>query len=273
MKFKCRMSDGIAMRDFSNIVNTVVRASKLCVFRLTKQHVYFFVGDKRWPVIWAELTPDNFFDEYTMIGVSTQHDEIFLELEPSMLARSLSSLKMTAKPVKIKLTNKQQPCLTIELELSSLSTESRHCVHDVPVRVIPRKEWEMYQTPDIPQFDITIEMPELKHIRHQVDRMRNMSGQITIIADRTGQLILKIETDHATIATHFQGLLIKGSKPITDQKYSAKVEIKKFAMFLSGDTMHPDNVTCNIVHERMLNLCLMIEGHLTMQYFVPAMSS
>lgn len=70
-----------------------------------------------------------------------------------MLARSLGSLRMTAKSVKIKLTNKRQPCLSLEIELPSLSIESRQCLHDVPVRVI-RREWAEHQTPNIPEFDV-----------------------------------------------------------------------------------------------------------------------
>lgn len=36
-----------------------------------------------------------------------------------MLARSLSALKQNARSLKIKLTNKQMPCLTLEIELVS----------------------------------------------------------------------------------------------------------------------------------------------------------
>ena len=89
-----------------------------------------------------------------MNGVSEEQNEIYLEFDPSMLARSLGSLRMTAKSVKIKLTNKRQPCLSLEIELPSLSIESRQFLHDVPVRVIPRREWAEHQTPNIPEFDV-----------------------------------------------------------------------------------------------------------------------
>ena len=105
-------------------------------------------------MVWAELTQTHFFTEYIMNGVSEEQNEIYLEFDPTMLAKSLGSLRMTAKSVKIKLTNKRQPCLTIEIELPSLSLESRQCLHDVPVRVIPRREWAEHRAPNIPEFDV-----------------------------------------------------------------------------------------------------------------------
>lgn len=105
-------------------------------------------------MVWAELSQTHFFTEYIMNGVSEEQNEIYLEFDPTLLARSLGSLRMTAKSVKIKLTNKRQPCLTIEIELPSLSMESRQCLHDVPVRVIPRREWTEHQAPNIPEFHV-----------------------------------------------------------------------------------------------------------------------
>ena len=130
--------------------------SKMCVIRLTTDVLCFNIGDDRVPVVWAELSQSRFFNEYSMEGASEEQNEIFLESDTGMLARSVASLKQTAKSVKIKLTNKRQPCLTFEIELPSLSMDSRQCVHDVPVRVIPRREWCEYQAPHVPEFDVNI---------------------------------------------------------------------------------------------------------------------
>lgn len=91
-----------------------------------------------------------------MSGVSEQENEIYLEFDASMFARSLNSLRIMAKSVKIKLTNKRQPCLTFDIDLSSLCIDSRQCVHDVPVRLVPRKEWQEHKMPDVPEFDVSI---------------------------------------------------------------------------------------------------------------------
>ena len=60
-----------------------------------------------------------------MDGVSEEHNEIFLELLPENLVRSLKAAQ-NAKSVKMKLTKKHTPCLTLEVELVRHSGHSRH---------------------------------------------------------------------------------------------------------------------------------------------------
>lgn len=58
----------------------------------------------------------NFFDEYQMEGVSADANEIFLEVMPENLSRALKTAQ-NAKSVKMKLTKKNCPCLTLAAEL------------------------------------------------------------------------------------------------------------------------------------------------------------
>ncbi|CAK9829107.1 Checkpoint protein HUS1 [Anthophora retusa] len=274
MKFRCRMVDVVAMRDFTNIVNIISRITKQCTLRLTPDEMCFSIGEDRTSMFWAELTQTHFFTEYVMNGVTEEQNEIYLELEASMLARSLSSLRMTAKSVKIKLTNKRQPCLTLEIELPSLSIESRQCLHDVPVRVIPRREWTEHQAPNIPEFDISVNMPQLRYVKGIVDRMKNMSPRITVNADKSGMFVLKIETDSATVSTHFQNLQVWScSQQDCEDEISATVDIKKFFTFLAWDIVHPECVKCNILQDKMVNLFLQLADYLKIHYFLPAMTT
>lgn len=128
----------------------------MCVICLTPTQMCFNACEDGTPVVWAELSHSHFFHEYLVVGVSDVQNEIYLEFDAVMLSTSLNSLKQTARSTKIKLTNKLQPCLTIEIELPTLTTESCLCVHDVPVRVIPRKEWPTYKAPNIPDFHVKL---------------------------------------------------------------------------------------------------------------------
>lgn len=127
--------------------------TRSCVLRLATDELCFIVGDERVPVLWAVLSQEYFFTEYTMSGVTDNENEIYVEFETSMLARSLNSLK-TAKSVRMKLCHKRQPCLTFEIDLTSLTTETRQCMHDVPVRLLSRKEWSESKMPVISEFDV-----------------------------------------------------------------------------------------------------------------------
>lgn len=62
----------------------------------------------------------NFFDEYQIEGVSSDANEICLEVAPDNISRALKTAQ-NAKSVKIKLTKKHCPCLTLAAELVILS--------------------------------------------------------------------------------------------------------------------------------------------------------
>lgn len=66
----------------------------------------------------------NFFDEYQMEGFSAEANEICLEVSPDHVTRALKTTQ-SAKAVKVKLTKKHCPCLTITAELVSLETSKR----------------------------------------------------------------------------------------------------------------------------------------------------
>lgn len=53
-----------------------------------------------------------------MEGVAADSNEIYLELAPENLSRALKTAQ-NAKAVKVKLTNKHCPCLTVAVELVS----------------------------------------------------------------------------------------------------------------------------------------------------------
>ena len=64
----------------------------------------------------------HFFDEYAMEGVSAEFNEIFLEFCPENLLRAMKTAQ-NAKYVKIKLTKKHSPCLTVEVDLVIIMIE------------------------------------------------------------------------------------------------------------------------------------------------------
>lgn len=64
----------------------------------------------------ASVFQGNFFDEFQLEGVSADANEIFLEVAPENLSRALKTAQ-NAKSVKIKLTKKSCPCLTLAAEL------------------------------------------------------------------------------------------------------------------------------------------------------------
>lgn len=142
-----------------------------------------------------------------------------------MLARSLTTLKQNAKSLKIKLTDRQTPCITLDMELVAAdSTQSRRCVHDIPVEVISRKHWDNYVEPQFTDFhvmfvwlciqvfwqvlQVSIQMPSLKPIKSIVEKMKNMSHTLIVSANKDGRLILQIKTNMVNLSAHFTSLSV-----------------------------------------------------------------
>ncbi|XP_011493900.1 PREDICTED: checkpoint protein HUS1-like [Ceratosolen solmsi marchali] len=271
MKFKCKMNDAGSMRDFTNVANTVARMSKQCVLRLTQNSIYFNIADDSMAMVWTKLDKNHFFVDYLVAGKSVEFNEIYMELNTGMLAKSVTSLKTVARSVKIKLTNKQQPCLTFDIELSSISAESRLCIHDVPVTIIPQKKWSEYNEPNIERYDISLEMPQFKHLRSVMERIKSMSPILILSADTNGVLAFKVDTNAATITVHFPNLTVLDCT--SNNEISASVDIKKFHAFLAWEAVHPTAIKCNILNETVININLNLENYLQIKYYIPAIES
>ncbi|XP_066543066.1 checkpoint protein HUS1 [Hoplias malabaricus] len=283
MKFRAKINDVGCLNHFTRVVNTITKLTKTCVLRLTMDNMYFVLSGKvanGGVSMWCELLQVNFFDEYQLEGVSTEANEICLEVAPENLSRALKTAQ-NAKTVKIKLTKKHCPCLTLAAELPSLSSVSRIVTHDIPVDIIPRRLWHDFKEPSVPDFDVSIYLPPLKTMKSVVDRMKNLSNYLVVEANLNGEMNLKIETDLVSVTTHFKGL---GNPPWSDSASQsqdqsrdvedmarARVDIRKLQQFLMGQQVNPNKSMCNIVDQRIIHLILLQED-MSLQYFIPAVA-
>lgn len=114
MRFKKKIKVLVKTSEQTNLQKTLVKcftASGSSTSRRLQHHR-----------VSLQLTPPptslqvNFFDEYQMEGVSSEANEICLEVTPENLSRALKTVQ-NAKTVKVKLTKKHCPCLTIAAEL------------------------------------------------------------------------------------------------------------------------------------------------------------
>uniref|UniRef100_A0A8D0EJQ6 Checkpoint protein n=1 Tax=Strix occidentalis caurina TaxID=311401 RepID=A0A8D0EJQ6_STROC len=278
MRFRAKIVDLACLNHFSRVINTIAKLAKTCTLRLTVSKLYFILSDKvanGGVSMWCELCQGNFFDEFQMEGVAAEHNEIYLELVPENLARALKTAQ-SAKAVKIKLTNKHCPCLRVAVELPSLSSSSRIVTHDIPVGVIPRRLWNDFREPSVPDFDVSIYLPVLKTMKSVVERMKNLSNSIVIEANLNGEMNLKIETDLVSVTTHFKDL---GNPPWSNSAQDrdlesmaeARIDIKKLQQLLAGQQVNPTKALCNIVSKRIVHFILLHED-VSLQYFIPALA-
>ncbi|XP_076027566.1 checkpoint protein HUS1 isoform X1 [Genypterus blacodes] len=281
MKFRAKIVDIACLNHFTRLISSISRLTKSCVLRLTPDQLFFVLSGKAssgGAAMWCQLSQVNFFDEYQMEGVSSEANEICLEVMPDNLCRALKTVQM-AKCVKVKLTKKHCPCLTVAAELPTLSSTGRVVTHDVPVEVIPRRLWHEFKEPSVPDFDVSIYLPPLKTMKNVVDRMKNLSNFLVMEANLNGEMNLKIETDLVSVTTHFKELGCPAwgsSGAAVSQAGGASmsqvtVDIRKLQQFLMGQQVNPSKAMCNMVHQRMVHLILLHED-VSLQYFIPAVS-
>ncbi|KAI8749235.1 checkpoint protein hus1 [Biomphalaria glabrata] len=284
MKFRGKIVDIVCIQQFTNIVGTISKLVKTCIMRITEDKVFFILSERigdGGAQMWCELDQSHFFDEYAMDGVSAEANEIYLEVMPDLMLKALKTAH-SAKWIKLKLTKKNTPCLTMEIDLPTGGPHQRQVVHDIPVNVVPRKHWPDYTEPEMPKFDVSITMPQLKLMKNVIDKMKNLSNYLSLSANRSGEMKLSVETDMVAVSTHFQNLLnptwgnqdgcqILQSSQGQEEFATARIDIRKFAQFLNGQQVNPKRVICNIVHHRMVHFFLMHED-LSLQYFLPVIS-
>ncbi|CAM1324234.1 HUS1 (predicted) [Pycnogonum litorale] len=262
MKFRAKMVEIMCIHLFTRVMQTISKLTKIIVMRLSPTKLCFVLNESTLSggvSIWCEMNQGYLFDEYNMEGVSAEQNEIYLELNADNLVKAMKSAH-SAKSVKIKLTRKHVPCITLEIELPSLSSNSRIVVHDIPVTVIPRRLWNEYQEPNMPDFDVSLYMAPIKVVKNVAERMKNLSQYVMVGANQDGEMTLSVETDQVTASTHFKDL----PKPTWDDNQNehtgkneakVKVDIKKLSHFLSGQQINPAKIICNIVDQKMLQFC------------------
>ena len=283
MRFRGKLVDIACIQHFTRVVSTISKLAKSCALRITPNKIYFILSERvvnGGVSIWCELQQGHFFNEFNMEGVNEEHNEIYLELIPENLVRCLKSAQ-SAKSVKLKLTKKNTPCLTFEVELPSLGVQSRLVTHDVPVNVIPRRLWDEFQEPEMPDFDVSIYMPMLKVLRNIVDRMKNLSNYLILSANQLGEMKLNVETDMVSVTTHFRDLSMpswsRNEAEDQDQRdpadfAEARIDIRKFAQFLLGQQVNPSKTICNIVDGRVAHFFL-LHDDVSLQYFMPEVNA
>ncbi|XP_055377855.1 checkpoint protein HUS1 [Condylostylus longicornis] len=215
MLFRAVIKESHIMKEFYNTIVTLSKLTKQCVMIISSDKVNFIINEETTsvaPLIWTEIQCVAYFDEYKMDGLDAKNNQIFLSFNPANLSRALQLLRGNPAVCKIKLSNKQFPCLTIEIELPSPNNiQNRHIVHDVPITLIPRDEWSSYNIPQTQKPNICLGLPSIRFIRNLVDKLKNLSPSITFYGTNEGELSVVIESDSLTLCSRYRNLDVKST--------------------------------------------------------------
>lgn len=322
MKFRAVINQPAAMRELHGIIAMLAKIHKEATLVLEPTQIHFVLAEnvvQGTPWLWSDIDTGDFFAEYTMHGVDRLlHDRIVMSVNTVKLAGALAQLHQRSQQVrfvKLKLTNRQFPCLTIELEVPSAAGGAavpyRRVTHDVPVTLIAVRDWSEFEVPrlrrrrrrlqinddgttgtthsdgvsctDSGRVSGSIGMPSVRSLRTLVDRIKNLSPSITVYYNNAGELSLVVETDQATVSSHYINLQVvpdddhnAGSGHSADlggvaddavavganNEVSCSVSSKQLAMVLSSLQMSTA-MWCHIERDQALSLRVEIRPSVT----------
>uniref|UniRef100_W5N6Y6 Checkpoint protein n=1 Tax=Lepisosteus oculatus TaxID=7918 RepID=W5N6Y6_LEPOC len=285
MKFRSKIVDVVCLQHFTRVVSTISKLTKTCTLRLTTSNLYFILCDKvanGGVSMWCELSQGNFFDEFQLEGVSPDANEIYLKLAPENLSRALKTAN-NAKSLKIKLTKKHCPCITLAVELVSLQSKSLLRSLTAQSDVLSVLSGLKQKEPHSAFFLSLGWVLPVCALYPLLKRTYCSSLSQVLEANRNGEMNLKIETDLVSVATHFKNLENPPWEPDGDESQGpsqdrhpetmaeARIDIRKLQQFLAGQQVNPCKAVCNIVSGRIVHFILLHED-VSLQYFIPAVA-
>lgn len=121
-------------------------------------------------------------------------------------------------------------------------------------------------------FQISLDMPDFKHLRGVMERIKNLSPILAFSADTNGTLMFKADADAATISVNFSNLVVHDCNA-ESETVLASVDIKKFHALLGWDAIHPTSMRCCILSERVIVISINLDEYIQIKYYIPAVAS
>eukprot|EP01066_Platyproteum_vivax_P001671 Platyproteum_vivax@DN12123_c0_g1_i1.p1 len=227
--------------------------------------------------IWMSLAKQNCFEEYVCES-KRANNEIILSLQPAALAEVLTQAKDCEKAT-FKLSKKEgRAVISAELRFPGLGGPV-YAIHDIYVDVLQGSMADEVAEPSLVKPAFSLEWPQLRTIRHVVDRMRTIHAEnvelemITGEDESSGELTLHFITSEVNVKSTFNKLPVcedsEGSKEAL--KGTLKLKLLQTVMHLSLVTT--ESTLGTLVADKALILYLIFPhscGHVVC--FIPVLN-
>lgn len=275
------------MREVFDIISTLSRMSKEICFNIQSERIYLVGSECKVngiPQIWSDIGKHTYFSEYQLDGMDkTDHLHILFTANTVKLVVALSLLRGDAAVTytKWKLTKKQFPCLSVDIEVSSSHTsETRLISHDIPVTIIPIRDWPEYAVPSVPNINFSLRMPSLRSLRSVVDNIKKYGSSLTVYSTSAGELSLVVENILATITSRYSKLeVIKFNLPDNlpvrvptnvnkkgNEEITCRVQTKQLAIGLASIQLQDMQMYCNVTQDRSFKIVIEVRPNVFINY-------
>ncbi|KRY00460.1 Checkpoint protein HUS1 [Trichinella pseudospiralis] len=309
MKLSVKISNTGSIENFTRLISAISKLSKECIIRIVKDKLYItkkdFVQDAGQKFL-CDLNLESFFTEFRMEGWSADNNEIYLQLSTELLLQALKTGTL-AKSLKIRLTKKVIPYLTLEIKLPTITACNRLVTHDIPVTILLPRLWpeKLFENWSL-DADLKLLLPPVRTVHKVVAGMKHINNYIMIAGSNGGELTLKVETDEVSVAscfpsfvqpsTHITGDCTALNKTIMSNQlsgqgssatsnidlvpasrgdgsvtYSTRIDIRWLLAFLSSQLSSQGNISLSIMDGQMVYFTVNCDDYL-LHYYIPAVS-
>ncbi|KAG5180852.1 Hus1-like protein-domain-containing protein [Tribonema minus] len=221
----------------------------------------------------------------TVVATGPDDVQAFAELQPEHVFEDYN-MKLAKRAGGV-------PHLVVE---SHMSTMEMNVAQDIPVKASGRflmnaEEADYYKAPVVPVSQVQLEMPVQRSMRAVVDRMKGkcsppgkrcrcIDKYLYLDANMRGQLVVRLETDSATIKTFFTQLspryegMERGPQHNRDNKATLKVDAKKLATVLQVYGMSFEGaILCFVENVSLITHVFLAASIGTATFYQPVMVS
>lgn len=172
----------------------------------------------------------------------------------------------------MKLAKNPFECLMIETEVSGIASNHKKSMQ-LPILIIPRRNWGIYKLPTELNYDITVTTSNLRKVRSVIESARNLSPEINICILGEGRLAFIVEQDEFTTTCQFRQLTTvvhkKDDAGNDVAETSCVVNSRKFAAILSQHNFQHAYTSFSIKRDRVFKIEFEVKRNVVLTCLLP----
>lgn len=160
----------------------------------------------------------------------------------------------------------------IDTEVPGITSNHKKSMQ-LPVLIIPKRNWDTYKLPTGLTYDITITTSHLKKVRSVIESARNLGPEINICIQADGTLAFIIQRDEYTTTCQFKKLTtvvhVKDDEGNDVTETVCTVNARKFAAVLTQHNFPNASVSFSIKRDRVLKVEFEIKRNVVLTCLLP----
>lgn len=172
----------------------------------------------------------------------------------------------------MKLAKNPFECLMIDTEVTGMASNHKKSMQ-LPILIIPRRNWQSYKLPTELSYDITVTTMNLRKIRGVIESARNLAPEINICILGEGRLAFIIEQDEFTTTCQSRRLTTVVHKKDNEGndivETSCVVNSRKFAAILAQHNFQNASASFSIKRDRVFKIEFEVKRNVVLTCLLP----